>query len=83
MRRPRSILAAAATTLLTAAGLVAIQLVAVPPQPALALENGLARTPPMGFNNWTYAKPGPYHRSCRSGPGQDGRNPTEPGATPP
>ncbi|ANN19698.1 alpha-galactosidase [Amycolatopsis orientalis] len=22
------------------------------PEPALALENGLARTPPMGFNNW-------------------------------
>jgi alpha-galactosidase len=26
--------------------------VAVRPQPAAALENGLARTPPMGFNNW-------------------------------
>jgi len=26
--------------------------VAVSPQPALALDNGLARTPPMGFNNW-------------------------------
>jgi alpha-galactosidase len=26
--------------------------VVVRPQPAAALENGLARTPPMGFNNW-------------------------------
>ena len=26
--------------------------VAIPAEPAIALENGLARTPPMGFNNW-------------------------------
>ncbi|MBG6137660.1 NPCBM/NEW2 domain-containing protein [Longispora fulva] len=35
-----------------AAALVAAAGIAVPAQPAAALENGLARTPPMGFNNW-------------------------------
>jgi len=50
LRRLRPILAAAATAALVATGLVAIETTAV--TPALALENGLARTPPMGFNNW-------------------------------
>lgn len=33
-----------------AAGLTAV--VTSSPEPAVALDNGLARTPPMGFNNW-------------------------------
>lgn len=37
---------AAVAVLVLAASLVA------PAQPVLALDNGLARTPPMGFNNW-------------------------------
>jgi alpha-galactosidase len=45
MRRSLSVLA-----VLVLAGLTAV--VAGPAQPAAALENGLARTPPMGFNNW-------------------------------
>ncbi|WP_158879458.1 NPCBM/NEW2 domain-containing protein [Amycolatopsis anabasis] len=44
----RKLLTAAAAALLTAGGLVTFG--SAPP--ALALENGLARTPPMGFNNW-------------------------------
>ncbi|HZM75984.1 MAG TPA: carbohydrate-binding protein [Candidatus Limnocylindrales bacterium] len=36
----------------TAAGAAVVITVAVPVAPALALDNGLARTPPMGFNNW-------------------------------
>jgi alpha-galactosidase len=32
--------------------LAVLAAVVVRPQPAAALENGLARTPPMGFNNW-------------------------------
>jgi alpha-galactosidase len=51
LRSLRPILAAAATTALVATGLVAIETTVIAP-PALALENGLARTPPMGFNNW-------------------------------
>jgi alpha-galactosidase len=39
------------TTAGIAAGTAAGNLVA-PARPAYALENGLARTPPMGFNNW-------------------------------
>jgi hypothetical protein len=37
---------------LAAAGLTLAGAVALTAQPASALENGLARTPPMGFNNW-------------------------------
>jgi alpha-galactosidase len=47
--------AALLTSLLTVVGWTAVVLVApalVHPAPALALNNGLARTPPMGFNNW-------------------------------
>src|SRR3712207_3927232 len=38
-------------TVVAIGGLVAAAL-AAPTSPAQALENGLARTPPMGFNNW-------------------------------
>ncbi len=48
MRRLLSALVSVTMVLGTA---VAISL-AAPPQPVIALENGLARTPPMGFNNW-------------------------------
>src|SRR5215207_3255474 len=48
MRRLLSALVSLTMVLGTA---VAISL-AAPPQPVVALENGLARTPPMGFNNW-------------------------------
>lgn len=43
-----------ATTLMTVAGIGALPIAALVLQPtaANALENGLARTPPMGFNNW-------------------------------
>ncbi len=44
MRRSLSVVAALA--------LAGVAVVVVAPQPAAALENGLARTPPMGFNNW-------------------------------
>ena len=45
----RRILTAAVAAVVVAAGaLTAV----VTPSPAYALENGLARTPPMGFNNW-------------------------------
>ncbi|WP_225992811.1 carbohydrate-binding protein [Actinomadura rudentiformis] len=51
----RTSAALTALTLLTASGVVvtgrADALVASA-RPAIALENGLARTPPMGFNNW-------------------------------
>ena len=40
-----------ASTLTVIAAAVTAAVVATP-APALALENGLARTPPMGFNNW-------------------------------
>jgi alpha-galactosidase len=44
------------TGLITAAAstVVAVGVQLVNPTPALAWENGLARTPPMGFNNWNY-----------------------------
>ncbi|MFD6070852.1 MULTISPECIES: carbohydrate-binding protein [Amycolatopsis] len=38
-------------TAIAAAALLLTPVLTVP-EPALALENGLARTPPMGFNNW-------------------------------
>jgi alpha-galactosidase len=46
MRRTLPVLAVLALAALTAV------VVLGRPQPAAALENGLARTPPMGFNNW-------------------------------
>jgi alpha-galactosidase len=46
MRRTFTALAVLALAALTAV------VVLGRPQPAAALENGLARTPPMGFNNW-------------------------------
>jgi len=59
MRKTRSRPAAALAAMLLAAiaaisGAAAgvVTEVVAAPQPALALENGLARTPPMGFNNW-------------------------------
>ncbi|MFL6145773.1 MAG: glycoside hydrolase family 27 protein, partial [Labedaea sp.] len=50
--RLSAVLTAAATV--AASGIVALALPAINPQPALAWENGLARTPPMGFNNWNF-----------------------------
>jgi alpha-galactosidase len=47
LRKVVAITGAVTTTLAT---VVAVQLAT--PTPALALDNGLARTPPMGFNNW-------------------------------
>ena len=47
MRIPRMFLAAAVLGAATVVGLVGLR-----SSPADALENGLARTPPMGFNNW-------------------------------
>jgi len=47
----RKLLSALASSVLVAGAAVAIT-VAAPVAPAIALENGLARTPPMGFNNW-------------------------------
>jgi alpha-galactosidase len=47
----RRLLSTVASLALAAGAAVAISVTA-PPQPALALDNGLARTPPMGFNNW-------------------------------
>src|SRR5205809_2943799 len=47
MRIPRMFLAAAVLGAATVVGLVGLR-----SSPAGALENGLARTPPMGFNNW-------------------------------
>jgi alpha-galactosidase len=46
----RPLLAAASAAVLVAAGVAVVQWQSA--SPALALENGLARTPPMGFNNW-------------------------------
>jgi len=37
---------------LSAAGLVAASLTLAPARPAAALDNGVARTPPMGWNDW-------------------------------
>lgn len=39
-------------TLLAAVAAVVVPLALEEPQPAAAWENGLARTPPMGWNNW-------------------------------
>jgi alpha-galactosidase len=46
----RSLLAAVSALALVAAGAVAVDTATAPP--AAALDNGLALTPPMGFNNW-------------------------------
>jgi alpha-galactosidase len=46
----RKLIAAPAAVTLAMATVTVVQLAT--PTPALALENGLARTPPMGFNNW-------------------------------
>ena len=58
-RRPlRSVLAAATAIALTSTSAVALTVAGVAaalvatPAPASAWDNGLARTPPMGFNNW-------------------------------
>jgi alpha-galactosidase len=48
VRTPRKLRAVVAALALVATAVV----VTVNPQPAMALDNGLARTPPMGFNNW-------------------------------
>lgn len=49
MRKLLSVLA----SLTMASGVAVAITVAEPdPRPAIALDNGLARTPPMGFNNW-------------------------------
>jgi alpha-galactosidase len=50
MRAPSPLRRFATLLALVVTGFPVIQ--AVAPAPALALENGLARTPPMGFNNW-------------------------------
>jgi alpha-galactosidase len=57
MRRLSSPLTAVLTALSTLVGVGAVALTSVvavvaTAQPSAALENGLARTPPMGFNNW-------------------------------
>ena len=48
-----SALLTAATTV-AASGIVALGITIAAPTPALAWENGLARTPPMGSNNWNF-----------------------------
>ncbi|HEV8562235.1 MAG TPA: NPCBM/NEW2 domain-containing protein [Actinophytocola sp.] len=53
MRRTLSAVLTAAATV-AAGGIVALTVPAANPQPAWAWENGLARTPPMGFNNWNF-----------------------------
>jgi alpha-galactosidase len=50
VHRPRTFISALAAAGLTVAGGAAVVALSAPP--AAALENGLARTPPMGFNNW-------------------------------
>ncbi len=50
-RRLRSCLATATAVTTVAAGALTAGLVTAAPQ-AAALDNGVARTPPMGFNNW-------------------------------
>ena len=50
MPRPRKLIAVLAATGLALAGAVGSVLLTAPPASALA--NGLALTPPMGFNNW-------------------------------
>ncbi|MGH3648912.1 MAG: CBM35 domain-containing protein, partial [Micromonosporaceae bacterium] len=54
-RRLLAALAAATTLVASAATLTAVTTtvaVVSAPAPAYALDNGMARTPPMGFNNW-------------------------------
>ncbi len=60
LRRPSAILTAL-VTVAAAGALTAVAWTALVarPTPAIALENGLARTPPMGFNNWNFTQ-------CRS-----------------
>ncbi|WP_433182763.1 NPCBM/NEW2 domain-containing protein [Actinoallomurus sp. CA-150999] len=50
MRTVRSLTSALAALAVSAASAVTLTLTSAPP--AAALENGLARTPQMGFNNW-------------------------------
>jgi alpha-galactosidase len=50
MRAPSPLRRFATLLALVVTGFPAVQ--AIAPAPAFALENGLARTPPMGFNNW-------------------------------
>ena len=50
MRTARSLLSVLVSLAVGAAGLVALALATAPP--AAALDNGLALTPQMGFNNW-------------------------------
>ena len=50
MHGPRTLISALAAAGLAVAGGAAVVALGAPP--AAALENGLARTPPMGFNNW-------------------------------
>jgi alpha-galactosidase len=50
MRKLLSGLASLALGMTTATVIAVV--IALPATPATALENGLARTPPMGFNNW-------------------------------
>jgi alpha-galactosidase len=50
-RLPRRLLSAVASFATVLGGVVATQVV-LPAAPAYALDNGLARTPPMGFNDW-------------------------------
>jgi alpha-galactosidase len=59
LRKQSAILTALATVAAVGA-LTAVTLTAfvARPTPALALENGLARTPPMGFNNWNFTRCG-------------------------
>ncbi|GIG63425.1 alpha-galactosidase [Longispora fulva] len=45
--------------LILAAGVLAAAFLVVPATPAAALDNGLVRTPPMGFNNWNSTGCGP------------------------
>jgi alpha-galactosidase len=51
-RRLSTLLLAVASA--AASGTVALAIQTLSPQPALAWENGLARTPPMGSNNWNF-----------------------------
>jgi alpha-galactosidase len=50
---------AALCALVAAMGVVGVTTEAVAPAPAYALDDGLARTPPMGFNNWNDTFCGP------------------------
>jgi len=50
VRRPRSLISALISVALAVAGAVVLTFAAAPP--ATALDNGLAQTPPMGFNDW-------------------------------